>query len=105
MTDGKRYPRPATQTDVEAVRGRVSDAKTLFHQEMMPVKDRLKTVEEAVKYLASAREDDKVHRRWLLGLGVIVSVAVVGQSFASCIYTRESVAELKAEISNIKGRQ
>lgn len=87
------------------MRGRVSDAKTLFHQEMAPVKDRLKTVEEAVKYLAEARKDDAVHRRWLLGIAAVVCVAVVGQSFASCIYTRESIAGLKAEISGIKWRQ
>lgn len=105
MTDGKRYPRPATQTDVEAVRGRVSDAKTLFRGEVGNVKDRLNKVEGVVEYLAEARKDDIVHRRWLIGLGLIISASVIGQSFASCIYTRESVAELKAEISNIKGRQ
>lgn len=100
-----RYPRPASQADVEAVRGRVSDAKKLFASETSSMKDRMKTVEEAVKYLAEARRDDRAQRNWLIGLVAVASIALAGQSFASCIQSRESIAELKAEVRSIKKGQ
>ncbi len=92
----------------ERLDAKVSDVRQLIGAEIADVKSKVSRLDKeqgatrlAVDQLIEARKEDRVHIRWLIGLGVIISMAVMTQSFVSCVQARESIAELKAEVRSI----
>lgn len=92
----------------ERLDAKVSDVRQLIGAEIADVKSKVNRLDKehdatsrSVAALVEARKEDRIHIRWLVGLGVVVSLAVMTQSFVSCVQARESIAELKAEVRSI----
>lgn len=91
--------------EFERLRGKVSDAKQMFHSQLDPIKSRVTVVEEALKSLAKSHADDKDFRTKMILSFLGLALTVVLASFNSCVQQRESLAELKAEVRSIsKGK-
>lgn len=91
--------------EFQRLRGKVSDAKQMFHAQIDPIKTRVTTLEEAFKSLAKSHAEDKEFRMRLALAFLALALTVVVASFQSCVQQRESIAELKAEVRSVSKGQ